>query len=29
MCPGTYTAIARAVINSLVIWSNTVTYKVW
>jgi hypothetical protein len=28
MCPGTYTAIARAAINSLVIWSNPVPYTV-
>jgi hypothetical protein len=28
MCPGTYTAIARAVINSLEIWSNPVPYTV-
>ena len=26
--PGTYTAIARLVINSRVIWSNAVTYLV-
>ena len=26
--PGTYSAIARVVINSHVIWSNIVTYKV-
>jgi len=28
MNPGTYTTIARVVINSQVIWSNTVTYQV-
>ncbi len=28
MVPGTYTAIARMLINSQAIWSNTVTYKV-
>jgi hypothetical protein len=28
MCPGTYTAIARAEINSLVLWSNPVPYMV-
>jgi hypothetical protein len=28
MKPGTYTAIARVMINSHVIWSNIVTYKV-
>jgi hypothetical protein len=29
MCPGNYTAIARAEVNSLVIWSNPVTYTVY
>lgn len=28
MCPGNYTAIARAELNSLVIWSNPVPYTV-
>jgi hypothetical protein len=28
VCPGTYTAIAQAVINSLVIWSNPLPYTV-
>ena len=28
MCPGNYTAIARALINSLVLWSNLAAYTV-